>query len=278
MEIPANLRNILAQRCDPPMSEEERAKNRADVCNADFGKLNEITEYDCKHCRNKGYVAVPVEKMPGVWDVDFQTCRCIKVRESIRNMEKSGLKNLIKSYTFDSFTVSEPWQEKIKSAAISYASSATGWFFIGGQSGSGKTHICTAICREFLLSGKAVQYMLWRDEIVKLKAAVNDAELYKELIDRFKRVKVLYIDDLFKTGKSDREPSDPTAADINIAFEILNYRYNDSSLLTVISSELTVPEILSIDEALGGRIYERSSVNTVERNSSKNFRLKGKDS
>ena len=49
-----------------------------------------------------------------------------------------------------------------------------------------------------------------------------------------------------------------TDADINLAFEILNARYNDPMLRTVISSELPVEKILAIDEAVGGRIVERA--------------------
>ena len=41
-----------------------------------------------------------------------------------------------------------------------------------------------------------------------------------------------------------------TQGDINIAFEIINYRYiND--LITIISSELLLDEIINIDEATG---------------------------
>ena len=79
------------------------------------------------------------------------------------------------------------------------------------------------------------------------------------MIDRFKKAEVLYIDDLFKTGRNpDGSEPKPTAADINAAFEIINYRYNNPALLTIISSELNEDELLDIDEAVGGRIFERS--------------------
>lgn len=60
-----------------------------------------------------------------------------------------------------------------------------------------------------------------------------------------KMVYVFYIDDFIKETVTD--------ADINIAFELLNARYNDHEKLTIISTEK------SIDEALGSRIYERST-------------------
>jgi DNA replication protein DnaC len=190
-------------------------------------------------------------------------------------MKRSGLKDVIKDYTFDKFIASEPWQKSIKQAAMEYAENPEGWFFIGGQSGSGKTHLCTAICREFLLNGKRVIYMLWRDEIVKLKAFVNEGDEYRELIDKYKTADVLYIDDLFKTGKAaDNSTQKPTAADVNVAFEIINYRYNNPGMITIISSECTEDELLDIDEAIGGRIYERSKAFSIAKNRDRNYRIR----
>lgn len=108
--------------------------------------------------------------------------------------------------------------------------------------------------------------MLWRDVSVRAKAVVNDEE-YGRIVDPLKRVKVLYIDDLFKGGA-------PKEADIKLAFEILNYRYADQKLLTVISSERTIEELLDIDEAVGSRIYERSRGYYLPLDGMKNWRLK----
>ena len=111
-------------------------------------------------------------------------------------------------------------------------------------------HIAHRICSRLMDSGKAVRYMLWRDASAELKALVTDGEEYQARIKPFKTVPVLYIDDFLKGGHSE--------ADIRLAFEILNSRYNDSQLRTIISSEITLFEILGLDEAVGGRIYERS--------------------
>jgi DNA replication protein DnaC len=163
----------------------------------------------------------------------------------------------------------------ILSAAMEYAKNPEGWFFLGGQSGAGKTHLCTAICREFLLAGKRVRYMLWRDDVVKIKGAVTDSEEYSKMIEQFKTVDVLYIDDLFKTGKAaDNSIQKPTGADINVAFEIINYRYNNPALLTIISSELTEDELIDIDEAIGGRIYERAKAFTIGKSRERNYRIR----
>lgn len=257
------------------MTPREREQYKVDSFNSSQGNRNEEDGYDCRICNNHAIIAKLVENPDGSFTHTFVPCRCEETRRSILRLKKSGLKNIIKDYTFDKFEDSEPWQKTLKEAAMAYAHQPEGWFFLGGQSGAGKTHLCTAICRDFLLAGKRVVYMLWRDEIVKLKGSVNDGEEYGKLIDKYKKAEVLYIDDLFKTGKnSDGEMQRPTGADVNVAFEIINYRSNDPSLLTIISSECTEDDLLDIDEAVGGRIIEKSKAISIAKNRKRNYRLK----
>lgn len=258
-----------------PMTPREYEQFKVDGLNATEGNRHEEDGYQCNVCRNKGYIIKLEEYEDGSFHQFCSDCKCVEVRNSIMRMKRSGLKDIIKDYTFDKFIDSEPWQKSIKTAAMEYAKNPEGWFFLGGQSGSGKTHLCTAICREFLLAGKRVRYMLWRDDIVKIKGAVTDSEEYSKLIEQFKRVPVLYIDDLFKTGKAiDNTVQKPTAADINVAFEIINYRYCNPELITIISSELSEDELLDIDEAIGGRIYERAKSITIGKSRDRNYRIK----
>lgn len=258
-----------------PMTPREYEQFKVDGLNNTVGHLNEADGYNCDICKNKGVIAKLEENPDGSFTHYYTDCKCAPIRLSINRMKKSGLKNIIKDYTFDKFEENEPWQKALKQAAMDYVENPEGWFFLGGQSGAGKTHICTAICREFLLSGKRVMYMLWRDDIVKIKAAVNDSEEYSRMIDRFKNAEVLYIDDLFKTGKTaDNVRQTPTGADINVAFEIINYRYNNPNLLTIVSSELTEDELIDVDEAIGGRIFERSKSISIAKNRDRNYRIK----
>ena len=259
-----------------PLTQEQREKRNAETFNASSGNLNEQDDYNCDVCRNKGLIMQACQVEFGYWSTTCRECKCMDVRRSIRKMERSGLKNIVRDYPFSKFTASEPWQKTLKEAAEAYARKPEGWFFIGGQSGAGKTHLCTAICREFLLAGMAVLYMPWRDDIVKLKNALGEPDRYEALMTAYKTINVLYIDDLFKTGKgADGAKQRPTAADINIAFEILNYRYNNPKLLTIISSECTINDILDIDEATGGRIFEKAKAFSLKPDKAKNYRLRG---
>ena len=117
--------------------------------------------------------------------------------------------------------------------------------------------------------------MLWRDEAVKLKAMVNDTVQYEKTMQELKTVEVLYVDDFFKCGQVEGGVQKPTAADVNLAFEILNHRYNNPGFITIISSESTLDEIFSIDEAVGGRIGERAQGYVINLSGKeKNYRRK----
>jgi len=200
-------------------------------------------------------------------------CKCMETRNTLKRIEKSGLSQLLDKCTFDSFNTDYEWQRNARAKAEMFLQNyQEHWFYAGGQVGSGKTHLCTAIVGTLLKQGKSARYMLWRDEIVPLKAMVTDGDEYTKVIDELKTVDVLYIDDFFKTerGKS------PTTADINVAFELLNYRYINSKLVTIISSERMINDVLAIDEAVGSRIYQRSKNYCIgiDYDKAKNYRLK----
>lgn len=220
-----------------------------------------LDNVDCEICHNTGYIA----KVYPDGSLRAEKCACMAQRVSIRNLERSGLKDMIQRYTFEGYVADTAHRQKVKATAKAFCESDAGWFYISGQSGSGKTHICTAICSRLMSQGKAVRYMLWRDASAELKGLLTDAEEYQERIRKLKTVPVLYVDDFLKGGHSE--------ADLRLAFEILNSRYNDSRLRTVISSELSLFDVLNLDEAVGGRIYERSKGFVLE-SPSENWRMK----
>ncbi len=103
--------------------------------------------------------------------------------------------------------------------------------------------------------------------------ANSDYAAYEQRLNQFKHVKVLYIDDLFKAGTTGRAGQNPTAADLNLAFELLNYQYNNPQLITIISSQCTTDELMAIDDAIGGRIIERARGYMVNLTGAKNQRI-----
>ena len=213
----------------------------------------------------------------------IKQCHCTEIRKSLNRIERSGLADMLENCTFDNFVISEDWQRPIKQSAVNFISDNFGkWFFIGGQVGAGKTHLCTAIVGELLKQGRSARYMLWRDEVVQLKACVTDDIQYAKLINPLKSVDVLYIDDLFKTPQVWDEKKQayihksPTSGDLNVAFEIFNARYNNKKLVTIISCEHDIDALLAIDEAVGSRIYQRTKdyCNIIGRDKGRNYRMR----
>lgn len=225
-----------------------------------------LTGIDCPDCLNRGDVMLCNDE----GDITIARCKCMARRKSLRNMERSGLAQVLDIYTWGAWKAEEPWQQAFADLARDYAGHPEGWFMAAGRPGTGKTHICTAICGDLLRMGKEVRYIRWRELTTQAKAIINDDEAYRDLITPLKRVPVLYLDDLFKTGKG----QDPTTGDVNLAFELINSRYADPAKLTIISTELTVGRILDIDEAVGSRIYERCKGRYADLSGRQNWRMR----
>ncbi|MEE3402497.1 MAG: ATP-binding protein [Acutalibacteraceae bacterium] len=241
---------------------DSKRMSEVDLLNSQKGSL---TGYDCVCCQNKGVIYYNDED--GLYVVP---CTCMQIRKALRRIRDAGLEKLVDKCTLSNFITKEPFQKAMKQLAMDYLNDGGIGFFIGGQSGCGKTHICTAVTGQLIYRGSNAAYMQWRDDSVKLKQYANDP-IYEALVNRYKFCSVLYIDDLFKTqaGKS------PTQADINLFFEIINSRYIQQER-TIISSEWTLEQILDFDEACGSRIAELCAdyIINISPDRAKNFRLR----
>lgn len=179
----------------------------------------------------------------------MRECECRTIARTKRRIYRSGLGELYERYSLSNYCTDTAKRREIMDKAVDYISGGKGWFYICGRSGSGKTHITCAIVRELIEAGMEARYMMWREDAPRLKATVNEA-VYSERMEELTECRVLLIDDLWKGALSD--------ADVNLTFELLNARYNSPSRLTIISTEWSLEAILKRDEAIGGRIYERS--------------------
>ena len=228
--------------------------------NETVGDMNEHDGFDCPICKNKG---LTFHIKDGT--VISRLCKCRSQRRAIRTMREMSINGDRK--TLDSYVTKSDWQIKIKEGAYRYLGQNTSsWFFIGGQSGCGKTHICTAISYKLIERAQSLVYMQWVSRVRDIKEAIKN-DYYREEIQKYKSCDVLYIDDLFKG----REVSD---ADIKIAFDILNSRYLDKTKVTILSSELTLQELYDVDEACASRITERARgyIFNIAKSKEKNFR------
>lgn len=125
-----------------------------------------------------------------------------------------------------------------------------------GAEWSRKTHIITAIGKALLDKKIPVVYMPYLEVIRELKSCSMDLEYYEKLINKYKRARVVIIDDLFKDKiRQGNLIGDLKESDMKHIYPILNYRYLNY-LPTLISTECTPQLLIKLDEALAGRILE----------------------
>lgn len=244
------------------------AQIKVDDYNATEGNL---TGYDCPKCRNKGDIMwLREDQSFAVYD-----CPCKNIRRNYRKLDRAGLLESVKKQTFDTFLVLDSWQKPLKEGVMEYARSDGGWLLLSGSSGCGKTHLCTAVCAERIGRYADMQYIRWIEESRSLKTMnFGDPGLLQRL-QELKSTPFLYIDDLFKTARGADGRSNPTQADVQLAFEILDYRYNNH-LSTILSTEKSITELMNIDSAIASRIIERCGqhIYNLGNHPERNYRLR----
>ena len=250
-----------------------RASSMSPVSDAEFERtLNNRKRVDpregieCEKCGNHEYFWVVRDGERFVRD-----CECKKIRNSLLRLRVSGLFDQVKRCTFQTFHASYEWQKKALEKVLQYVSDKDRkWMILSGQPGCGKTHLCIAAVGKFIFNGEDVRYMCWVDDSIALKAFVSDDAEYQKRMNPLKTCKVLYIDDFWKTQRGQQ----PTSADVKLAFDLLNYRYCNSGLITIISTERTAEEMMDIDQGVGSRIYEMTKGYRLEfTGSEKNWRI-----
>lgn len=218
------------------------------------------TSYKCQECKDTTWLQ---------GEDGMIRCECYKKEQTLKLWANAGLTTDLKTRTFATYKPYNSDTTKAKSIAATFArdfeEKQSSIAFIG-QPGSGKTHLGMAIMLNFLEKGIQTVYMSYREEITKLKQNIMDEVVYQREIDKFKRCKVLFIDDLFK-GKV-------TDSDVKIMFEIINHRYINGRTV-IVSSELTIDKLLDVDEATGSRVYEMCREYLVEmRGKENNYRMR----
>lgn len=204
----------------------------------------------------------------------YKPCKCQQMAKVQRIWEQSGISINDIDKTFKNF---EPWnnqvrdmKDKVTSYYIQFNNIKNDRYnsiLLSGKSGCGKTHLSLALANN-LLKNKEVEvvYMPYRDVITSLKQNMTDEEYYKKTLTKYQKAEVLLIDDLLK--------GNITKSDVNIMFELINYRYLNC-LPVIISTECDQQRLLDFDEAIGSRIYEMSKGYVVEiKGEGNNYRLR----
>ena len=232
-------------------------------------QLQKTSPFKCELCKDTGYIIKPQINAQSL----MIPCKCLKNEQVKRLWRNSGINTDNLDKAFSNF---EEWSYKskeMKYKATDYYKSfgnirthRRNSILLCGNPGSGKTHIALALANNFLKKDIRVVYMSYRDVVTSLKQNMIDEEYYRKTLSKYQTCEILLLDDLYK-GKVN-------ATDVNIMFELINYRYLNH-LPIIVSSEFTVEKLLSFDEAIGSRIYEMSKNFIVEiEGTENNYRLR----
>ncbi len=224
----------------------------------------ELLKYECPKCKDMGFLMCKDENG---YEVPYQ-CSCFAIRHARDMMRRSGISAEFQKKTFDNFTTKgDSRLANAKAKAMQYVEhfeetehDRYNSIIFCGQVGAGKTHLGTAICGSLMNKGIAVIYMAYRNAVTRIKQKIIDEDGYNKELSLYTSARVLYMDDLFK-GRL-------TETDVNIMYEIVNYRYMNNMPI-IISTEKTLGDLLTFDEAIGSRMVEMCRGNIIQ--------LKGKE-
>lgn len=211
--------------------------------------------YKCEKCKDTTFILFKDENGYEM----AKPCECREKVISKKLLIASGISEDDSKKGFGGFnTFNEPALVNAKNTATLYYQNfknieddRINSIMLCGASGRGKTTLGLAIANNLINTGVGVRYMPYRDVVTSLKQQLgSDAKYYyNEQMHRLKSARVLFIDDLLK-GKI-------TESDINIMYEIINYRYLQRKPV-IISTEKTIEQLLEFDEAIGSRLIEMS--------------------
>lgn len=202
-------------------------------------------QYVCKICSDTGFV-------------DTRMCSCLKQLLITKNIRSSGMGNLIDKQSFDNFNLGvynnnperkERMERNLKIArafAKNFARNRGNLLLIG-NTGTGKTHVSTAIAKEVISQGfdvlyDSVQNIIDDFEADKFRSGYSQSEPRAE---KYLECELLIIDDLGAEFISQFS--------VSALYNLINTRQN-KGLSTIISTNLSGAELAGKYE---GRIYSR---------------------
>ena len=212
-----------------------------------LGYPEDYTEpkYTCTECSDSGFVGT-------------RMCRCMRELLIKENIKSSGMGNLIEKQSFDNFSLDryigdEETYKRMKSnflAAKKFAENFGGagktMLFVG-KTGTGKTHLSTAIAKAVIEAGFEVIY----DSAQNIVLAFENDKFrsgygpYEPKADKYLECDLLILDDLGTEFTNQFT--------VSCLYNLINTRQN-RGLATVISTNLSAKEL---SEKYEDRIYSR---------------------
>ena len=226
-------------------NEELNTKRRALLVKLGYPEDYTEAQYVCKTCRDTGFV-------------DTKMCSCLKHLLIMKNIQSSGMGKLIDKQSFDNFDLewyksNQEHYERMKrnvriakAYAENFARHSDNLLLIG-STGTGKTHISTAIAKAVISQGFDVLYdsaqnIISDYETDRFKSGYGQTE---QISDKYTVCDLLIIDDLGTEFINQFS--------ISVLYNLINTRLN-KGLSTIISTNLSASELGAKYE---GRIYSR---------------------
>lgn len=223
-----------------------------ELYNRSVGELDKEDGYNCPLCKNRGYL---IRFQDG--EKHTSTCSCMNKRIVYKRMRKMGLFDCVQRYTFERYQAAAPWQAHLKQMTIDYVKACLNtppnkplpWLYLAGQPGCGKTHLCHAVLMALAehFQPHAVSYPAWYRDV---SASAMDKDERDKAMRPCKNSEVLFMDDLFRSHN-------PTNAEIQTVFEVVNHAYGINRRAIIFSSEMPLDKVLQKNEGLGRRMVER---------------------
>lgn len=214
-----------------------------------------VDSYNCAKCKDTGII----------YDAKTNTARICECQEKVRYqkmLHASGISEQFLRIGFKEFETKTEFQKVAKAQAIDYVKNfeqvekkRNNSIAFLGNCGTGKTHLSIAIANNLMAKNIGVLYMPYREIITRIKQVIINEFEYARVVNKYKTARVLLIDD-FAKGKT-------TESDINIMFEIINFRYLNRKPI-ILSSELLQDDLLDFDEAVGSRLIEMAKGRIIE--------------
>lgn len=169
-----------------------------------------------------------------------------------RVLNSAGIPEPYLKKTFDQF---EPaGNESVFNTVKSWAENPSGWIFLHGAVGTGKTHLSCAAIQVAIMKGSKGYFASLPDVLWESQPSNNGAN---ELVKRLMEIPLLGLDDL-------GAHRDTTFA-IEVIFRILNRRYM-AALPTIITSNWTLKDMANIGidwKRIADRIVEMTRPNRI---------------
>ncbi len=224
-------------------NEELMAKRREFLLSVGLPADYTEPHYTCKRCSDTGFV-------------DIKMCACLRELLIKKNIYSSGMGRLIDRQSFDNFDLE--WYKDneenylrmqanlriAKGYALSFPSKR-GNLLLLGTTGTGKTHISTAIAKEIIEQGYDVVYDSAQNIITDFTDDQYRRSGTEPKAEKYMDCDLLIIDDLGAEFSNQMT--------LSILYNLLNTRQNQG-LATIISTNLSAKELAARYE---GRIYSR---------------------